>query len=89
MMRKGILLLSSMAFAVLIVSGVALAIVKTCDPGTTSTEPCQGTNFGDSLTGTEGADHIEGLPNSGEFDEIDGLGGGQLSVWRRITSSDT
>ena len=56
--RRAILLLLTMATALLMASGVALALTKTCLAGSTSTKPCYGSLNADVITGTPAADYI-------------------------------
>lgn len=67
-MRRTMLLLSAVAVALLIASGVALAVTKQCVPG----RVCNGTAGGDQITGTNQADTING---GGGSDRIYALGG--------------
>ncbi len=57
-MRKSVLLVASLALALLLVSGVALAITKTCK---INAERCKGTDNPDLIIGSEGWDTIYGL----------------------------
>jgi Ca2+-binding RTX toxin-like protein len=76
--RKALMLLSTMALAVLMVSGVALAVDKTCQADT----DCLGTAQADNLTGSSGNDRILGLGGpdvilgKGGEDDLSGGGGG-------------
>ena len=56
-MRRTILLLNTMAIAMLLASGIAWAVDKTCQAHT----DCFGTNQADKLTGSSGNDRIFGL----------------------------
>jgi Ca2+-binding RTX toxin-like protein len=56
-MNRSVLLLASVALAVLLASGVALAAEKQCTPNVR----CVGTDGGDTLLGTNGPDDISGL----------------------------
>src|SRR5215204_2868401 len=56
-MRRSIVLLATMTLALLLASGVALAVTKTCQANT----DCFGTTKGDTLTGSAGNDLIYGL----------------------------
>jgi Ca2+-binding RTX toxin-like protein len=55
-MRRATLLLLAMIAAVLLATGVAVALTKTC-----STNPCKGTDQDDVLLGTGGINDIRGL----------------------------
>jgi len=70
-MKRAILLMATMTLTVLLATGVALAVEKTCQPLT----DCFGTNQADTLTGTSGEDQIYGL---GGPDLIFGLAGTDL-----------
>ena len=67
MRLRALLIVATMLLGVLLLSGVALAVTKTC----TTTNPCVGTNGPDKLTGTDGANQIRGL---GGPDSITGGG---------------
>jgi Ca2+-binding RTX toxin-like protein len=54
-MRKVVLLIATMALALLMASGVALAATFTC-----TTNPCNGTSVADVITGTVNAETING-----------------------------
>ena len=73
-MRRGFLLLTTMALALVLASGVALAVTKI------------GTDGPDTLRGTNGADNLLG---NGGNDDLFGLGGrdNQLGGRARIGSS--
>ena len=66
-------LLVAMAAALIVASGVALAVVKDCQPDI----KCVGTPETDILTGTSGSDRIYGLAKG---DTLYGLGGGDKLV---------
>jgi len=68
-MRKSILLLASMALAMLLVSGVAYAITKNCQAGA---DYCIGTDQADTLNGSDVRDKIYGLAGD---DQLLGNGG--------------
>jgi Ca2+-binding RTX toxin-like protein len=68
-MRKTVLLVASMALAMLLVSGVAYAITKNCRAGA---DFCVGTNNEDTLNGSEVRDRIYGLKAD---DKLYGNGG--------------
>jgi hypothetical protein len=70
-MRKTVLLLLSMALALLLACGVVLAETVNCD-FSTSDNPCFGTAVGDTLYGTPYADYIFG---QGGNDKIYGFEG--------------
>jgi Ca2+-binding RTX toxin-like protein len=57
-MRKTGLVMASVALAVLLICGVALAATVNCVSGA---ELCEGTEEGDTLKGTQGEDHMNGL----------------------------
>jgi hemolysin type calcium-binding protein len=67
MRLRALLIVAIMLLGVMMLSGVALAVTKTC----TTTNPCVGTNGPDKLTGTDGANQIRGL---GGPDSITGGG---------------
>ena len=67
MRLRALLIVAIMLLGVMMLSGVALAVTKTC----TTTNPCVGTNGSDKLTGTDGANQIRGL---GGPDSITGGG---------------
>jgi Ca2+-binding RTX toxin-like protein len=56
LLRAG-LILATMSLGVIVLSGVALALTKSC----TTTTPCEGTNEADVLTGNARENFIEGL----------------------------
>ncbi len=68
-MKNNVVLLASMAFALVLVSGVALAITKNCTP---APDRCEGTNEPDLLIGSAQRDKIYGLAAN---DELRGNGG--------------
>jgi hypothetical protein len=68
MRLRALLIVATMLLGVLALSGVALAIAKTC----TTTALCVGTDGPDRLTGTDSANQISGL---GGPDTISGRGG--------------
>jgi hypothetical protein len=53
---RSLLILATMLLGVMMLSGVALAVTKTC-----TTDPCEGTNGPDRLTGTSAENQIYGL----------------------------
>jgi hypothetical protein len=57
MLGRAGLILATMLLGVLVLSGVALALMKSC----TTTTPCEGTNEADVLTGNSRENFIEGL----------------------------
>jgi Ca2+-binding RTX toxin-like protein len=67
MKHKAILLMAMIGAALLLASGVALAVNKVCSSGTTSSNPCKGTaktktsSGNDTLIGTSGPDYIVAL----------------------------
>jgi hypothetical protein len=63
-MRKTVLVLASVALALLLVSGVAWAAKIRCERGSTVNHPCHGTKSPDIVRGTSGRDSIIGYPNS-------------------------
>ena len=69
MKRRAVLLLIAMSAALVVASGVALAVDKTCQPN----RKCVGTKRADTLRGTSGPDRIYGLRGS---DDLIGLGAG-------------
>jgi Ca2+-binding RTX toxin-like protein len=70
-MRRSLLLLTTMALGVLMVSSVALALNRiSCQPDAFL---CEGTTGDDSMSGTAGYDNMHGgLGN----DKLNGYGGG-------------
>jgi hypothetical protein len=69
-MRKPVLLMASMALAMLLVSGVALAAIVNCEEGASD---CVGTNNPDTLNGSDGEDWMYGLRGD---DKLYGNAGG-------------
>ena len=73
-MRKTLLLLTTMALALLVAGGVALAATITCQVGVV----CNGTSEADTITGIASNDTINGLDGNdfikarGGSDKIDG-----------------
>jgi Ca2+-binding RTX toxin-like protein len=67
-MRKTLLLLTTIALALLLAGGVALAATKQCKVGVT----CNGTSSADTITGTIGVDEIYA---GGGNDSVQALGG--------------
>src|SRR5215210_5003998 len=73
-MRKTLLLLTTMALALLVAGGVALAATITCQVGVV----CNGTSEADTITGIASNDTINGLEGNdfikarGGSDKIDG-----------------
>jgi hypothetical protein len=67
MRLRALLIVATMLLGVLVLSGGALAVTKTC-----TTDPCVGTNGPDRLTGTDSANQISGL---GGPDSVVGRGG--------------
>ncbi len=65
-MRRTSLLFAAIVVALVISSGVALAVTKSCEAGV----ECFGTRKGDTLNGSEGGDYIHG-----RGDTLEGLGG--------------
>jgi hypothetical protein len=68
-MRKTLLLLTTMALALLLAGGVALAATMTCQVGVT----CNGTSSGDTITGTTSNDTINGLAGNDTIKARDGI----------------
>ena len=66
-MRRVTLLLLAIIAAMLLATGVAIAVTKTC-----STNPCDGTNESDILTGTTDIDVIRGLAGNDIIDALRG-----------------
>src|ERR687897_1258100 len=78
--RRTLLILASMMLGVLMLGGTALAVTKPC-----TSNPCEGTNRNDTLTGTDEADEIFTLggddfvlANGGEDDVRGGTGNDEL-----------
>jgi Ca2+-binding RTX toxin-like protein len=71
---KTVLLLASMALAVLFVSGVAWALTKYC---VAEEDFCVGTNQADTLKGSEEKDRIYGLKGNDTLSGNGGLVGGK------------
>jgi Ca2+-binding RTX toxin-like protein len=68
-MRKTLLLLTTMALALLVAGGVALAAPVTCQVGVT----CKGTSSADTITGTTSNDTIKGLGGNDTISALDGI----------------
>ena len=68
-MRKTLLLLTTMALALLVAGGVALAATVTCKVGVA----CNGTTSGDMITGTTSNDTIKGLGGNDTIRALDGI----------------
>jgi Ca2+-binding RTX toxin-like protein len=68
-MRRMILLLTTMALALLLAAGVALAATVTCQVGVT----CKGTSSADTITGTTSNDTINGLAGNDTIKALDGI----------------
>jgi Ca2+-binding RTX toxin-like protein len=68
-MRKTLLLLTTMALALLLAAGVALAATVTCQVGVA----CNGTSSGDTITGTNSNDTIKGLGGNDSISARDGI----------------
>jgi hypothetical protein len=58
-LRRTLLFVATMLLGVLVLSGMALAVTKTC-----TNNPCVGTNGPDRLTGTDAKNEIRGLAGS-------------------------
>src|SRR5829696_1935017 len=68
-MRKTLLLLTTMALALLVAGGVALAATVTCQVGVA----CNGTSSEDTITGTTSNDTIKGLAGNDTISALDGI----------------
>src|SRR5215213_1783497 len=68
-MRKTLLLLTTMALALLVAGGVALAATVTCQVGVT----CNGTSSDDTITGTTSNDTIKGRGGNDTISALDGI----------------
>jgi len=68
-MRKTLLLLTTMALALLLAAGVALAATVTCQVGVA----CNGTSSADTITGTTSNDTIKGLGGNDKISALDGI----------------
>jgi Ca2+-binding RTX toxin-like protein len=68
-MRKTLLLLTTMALALLLAAGVALAATVTCQVGVA----CNGTSSGDTITGTTSNDTIKGLGGNDTIRALEGI----------------
>ena len=68
-MRKTLLLLTTMALALLVAGGVALAATVTCQVGVA----CNGTSSADTITGTTSNDTIKGLGGNDTIKALDGI----------------
>jgi Ca2+-binding RTX toxin-like protein len=68
-MRKTLLLLTTMALALLLAAGVALAATVTCQVGVA----CNGTSSADTITGTTSNDTIKGLGGNDTIRALDGV----------------
>jgi|SRR5215207_4549164 len=80
-MRRIILLLATMTFALVVAGGVALAATVTCSGGL----ECVGTDDNDRIQGSNNDEHIFGLGGS---DIIDGNGGSDHVVGDRLASGE-
>ncbi len=67
-MRRTALLFAAMVLALVVSSGVALAVTKSCEAGV----ECLGTRKADTLNGSEGYDYMYG---KGRGDTLNGFGG--------------
>src|SRR5215218_5508375 len=67
-MRKTLLLLTTMALALLLAAGMALAAPITCQVGVT----CKGTSSADTITGTTSNDTIKGRGGDDTITALDG-----------------
>jgi Ca2+-binding RTX toxin-like protein len=67
--RKTLLLLATMALALLLAAGVALAATVTCQVGVA----CNGTSSADTITGTTSNDTIKGLAGNDTISARDGI----------------
>jgi Ca2+-binding RTX toxin-like protein len=76
LMRRTLLVMATMSFAVLVIGGVAYALTFTC-----TTNPCVGTADSDNITGTNSLDFIDALDGNDRVhalagsDQIHGGGG--------------
>jgi Ca2+-binding RTX toxin-like protein len=68
-MRKTVLLLTTIALALLLAGGVALAATKQCQVGVIS----KGTTGNDTITGTNKNDTIKGLAGNDNISARDGI----------------
>jgi Ca2+-binding RTX toxin-like protein len=68
-MRKTLLLLTTMALALLVAGGVALAATLTCQVGVA----CNGTSSADTITGTTSNDTIKGFGGNDTISALDGI----------------
>src|SRR5215208_623054 len=80
-MRRTLLLLATMMFALVVAGGVALAATVTC----TGDPLCEGTDENDRIKGSNNDEHIYGLGGS---DIIDGNGGSDHVVGDRLVSGE-
>ena len=88
-MRKTLLLLTTMALALLLAGGVALAATVTCQVGVA----CNGTSSGDTITGTTSNDTIKGLGGNDKISALDGIdkinGGPKNDTMNGAAGNDT
>ena len=84
-LKRTLLLLAAMVAALMVASGVALAVNKVCPTGTTQASPCSGTTG----IGTSGADYINGLAGNDKIsggtgdDTTDGGGGSDTYSYKK------
>ncbi|HET7271221.1 MAG TPA: hypothetical protein VFI90_09040 [Rubrobacter sp.] len=95
------LLLTTMLAALVMASGVALAVNKVCPSGTTSSNPCEGTaktqtsSGNDTLIGTSGSDYIRALSGNDKIsagagnDFTNGGTGNDIYSYRDGMGTDT
>jgi len=101
MRRRALLLLSVIVAALVVASGTALAVNKTCPPGSTEQNPCLGTkktkkaSGNDTLRGTSGPDYIKALSGNDKItagagnDTTDGGGGNDTYYYGNGWGIDT
>lgn len=100
-MRRVVFLLITMVAALVMASGVALAVNKVCPSGTTQLDPCKGTaktntsSGNDTLIGTPGIDYIMALSGNDKIsagagnDTTNGGAGNDTYSYRNGMGTDT
>jgi Ca2+-binding RTX toxin-like protein len=98
---RAVLLLTTMVAALVMTSGVAIAVNKVCPSGTTSSNPCKGTaktqtsSGNDTLIGTSGPDYILALSGNDKIsagagdDDTNGGAGNDTYAYKDGMGTDT
>lgn len=101
LVKRTLLLLTAMLAALVLASGVAMAVNKACPSGTTEQNPCLGTNKtkrtsgNDTLIGTSGVDYIKALSGNDQIsggagsDTADGGAGNDTYSYKDGWGTDT